>query len=148
MELEINAFQTRADIIIAKSLCEGFGLAVTGAGYHGKPRIVSRVGGLVAQVANGDGKHFAALVGGKPVFSREASIRMTGDWIVKLLNSPKLRTTMGSKAKQHVIKNFLPHRHLADYLRLFLELRGLKTAATLRTFSSSISRFDEPGPAT
>jgi trehalose synthase len=130
MELEINALQTRADIIIAKSLREGFGLAVTGAGFHGKPRIVSQVGGLAHQVASLNGHLLAALVGGAPQFSRQVSIEMTRDWIVKLLTTPDLRNSMGNNAKQHVIENFLPHRHLSDYLNLFLELRKAKQATT------------------
>lgn len=121
-ELEINAFQTRADIVVAKSLREGFGMTVTGAGYHGKPRIVSRVGGLPAQVTDRKGNHYALLAGGSSDFSREASISMTRDWMVRLLCSPPLRRSMGTKAKRHVIQNFLPHRHLNDYLNLFLEL--------------------------
>lgn len=130
MELEINALQTRADIIIAKSLREGFGLAVTGAGFHGKPRIVSQVGGLAHQVASITGPLLAALVGGAPQFSRQASIEMTRDWIVKLLTTPDLRDSMGNNARQHVIENFLPHRHLSDYLKLFLELRTAKQTTT------------------
>lgn len=119
MELEINVFQTRADIIVAKSLREGFGLTVTGAGYHGKPRIVSQVGGLPAQVSKGN----AVQVGGSPDFDREVSIAMTREWMVKLLRSPRLRKSMGAKAKRHVIRKFLPHRHLGDYFKLFLKLR-------------------------
>lgn len=124
MELELNALQTRADVIIAKSLREGFGLAVTGAGYHGKPRIVSQVGGLARQVANGNGHPLAAMVGGAPNFDREASIEMTCDWIVKLLTTPELAQAMGNSAKNSVIQNFLPHRHLSDYFNLFLELKS------------------------
>ncbi|MFQ5829660.1 MAG: glycosyltransferase, partial [Candidatus Methylomirabilia bacterium] len=118
-----NAFQTRADVIIAKSLREGFGLAVTGAGYHAKPRIVSQIGGLPAQVTDERGRAHAYLVGGTPHFSREASVSMTRDWLVKLLSTPRLRRALGEGAKRHVIRAFLPHRHLADYLTLFLELR-------------------------
>jgi trehalose synthase len=147
MELEINAFQTRADIIIAKSLREGFGLTVTGAGYHGKPRIVSHVGGLPVQVTDGDGKHTAALVGGAPEFTREASIDMTRDWIIKLLTTPKLRKAMGAKAKQHVIENFLPHRHLADYLKLFFELRSMKASLPPPAFSPDKVPTGDPRPA-
>jgi trehalose synthase len=123
MELELNALQTRADIIIAKSLREGFGLAVTGAGYHGKPRIVSQVGGLVRQVEDGNGNLLAAMVGGRPHFNREASIKMTRDWIFKLLTTPELCEAMGRSARKSVIQNFLPHRHLSDYFNLFLDLQ-------------------------
>jgi len=130
MELELNALQTRADIIIAKSLREGFGLAVTGAGYHGKPRIVSQVGGVAHQVADGNGDLLAAMVGGTPHFNREASIEMTRDWIVKLLTTPSLSEAMGRSAKQSVIQNFLPHRHLRDYFNLFLELQSARSRIT------------------
>ncbi|MFQ5897303.1 MAG: glycosyltransferase [Candidatus Methylomirabilia bacterium] len=124
VDLELNAFQTRADVIIAKSIREGFGLAVTGAGYHGKPRIVSQVGGLPVQVIDGQGRVHACLVGGTPHFTREASISMTRDCLIELLSSPRLRTSMGTGARRHVIRAFLPHRHLEDYFALFLELRS------------------------
>ncbi len=129
-ELELNALQTRADVIIAKSLREGFGLAVTGAGYHGKPRIVSQVGGIARQVANGNGHPLAAMVGGTPNFNREASIEMTRDWIVKLLTTPGLAEAMGSSARKSVVQNFLPHRHLSDYFNLFLELQNGRSILT------------------
>ena len=48
---------------------------------------------------------------------------MTREWMVKLLRSPRLRKSMGAKAKRHVIRKFLPHRHLGDYFKLFLKLR-------------------------
>jgi trehalose synthase len=134
LDLEINAFQSRADVIIAKSLKEGFGLATTGAGYHGKPRIVSEVGGLRAQVMDERGRVQACLVGGRPTFTREASIRMTRDWLVALLSRPGLARALGRRARRHVMRAFLPHRHLEDYLRLFLDLAvrrpGLAPAAT------------------
>ncbi|MCZ6624878.1 MAG: hypothetical protein O7B35_11715, partial [Deltaproteobacteria bacterium] len=62
-------------------------------------------------------------VGGAPGFSREASIAMSRDWMVKLLCSARLRRSMGARAKRHVMRNFLPHRHLEDYFKLFLDLR-------------------------
>ena len=140
MELEINAFQTRADIIVAKSLREGFGLTVAGAGYHGKPRIVSHVGGLAAQMIDRGGKVHGCLVGGSPEFNRQVSIEMTRDWIVKLLCSVRLRRTMGTTAKRHVIRHFLPHRHLQDYFRLFLDLK-LGKISLKDTFSLDLFRL-------
>lgn len=137
MELEINAFQTRADVIIAKSLREGFGMAVTGAGYHGKPRIVSEVGGIPAQVKDANGNQYAVLCGRASEFSRETSITMARDAIAQLLSSAALRRSLGAKARRHVVRNFLPQRHLEDYLKLFLELRQKRLA----------SFADEPAPA-
>ncbi|MFQ5946684.1 MAG: glycosyltransferase [Anaerolineae bacterium] len=134
-ELEVNAFQTRADVIVAKSVREGFGLAVTGAGFHGKPRIVSQIGGLPSQVVDEQSRVHACLVGGAPHFNREVSISMTRDWLIKLLSTPRLRAALGAGARRHVIRAFLPHRHLQDYFSLFLDLRsGLRLNAELATY--------------
>lgn len=140
MELEINAFQTRADIIVAKSIREGFGLSVAGAGYHGKARIVSEIGGLSVQVRDEFGNLYACPVGGRD-FNREASVTMTADWLVKLLSSRPLRSLLGARAREHVIRNFLPHRHLEDYFRLFLELRSVKRA----TMAAGYRPYGEDG---
>ena len=140
LELEVNAFQTRADVLIAKSLREGFGLTVTGAGYHGKPRIVSQVGGIPTQVTDANGDVYACLVGGEPRFSREASIRMTTEWIVTLLTTPEMRRELGERARGHVIDHFLPHRHLEDYFQLFLDLR-----AQHEKWERAVSAAAQPG---
>ena len=42
----VNALQRRADVVVQKSLAEGFGLTVTEAMWKRRPLVASRVGGI------------------------------------------------------------------------------------------------------
>lgn len=108
---EVNAFQTAAEVVIQKSIREGFGLTVTEALWKGKPVIGGNVGGIPLQVIEGET--------GFLVESVEECARRA----LALLRQPELAKEMGEKAREHVRRNFLSPRHLRDYLRLFLELR-------------------------
>ena len=48
--IEVNAFQTAADIVLQKSLREGFGLTVAEALWKGTPVIGGNVGGIRLQI--------------------------------------------------------------------------------------------------
>src|SRR5512133_1598443 len=52
--VEVNAFQVHSSALIQKSVREGFGLTVTEAIWKGKPTVASRVGGIVAQIQDGE----------------------------------------------------------------------------------------------
>lgn len=103
---EINALQRGADIIVQKSLREGFALTVTEAMWKGKPVVGAAVGGIKLQVKDG--------ITGFLV----RSIEETAERIVFLLRNPDLGKEMGELGKEQVRKNFLITRHLRDYLRL------------------------------
>lgn len=109
---EVNAFQTAGDVIIQKSTREGFGLVVTEALWKGKSVIGGNVGGIPLQVLDGE---TGFLVD---------SVEACGERMVYLLQRPDEAERMGVAAREHVRKNFLSTRHLADYLRLFNEIRG------------------------
>ena len=49
--IEVNAFQSQADVVIQKSTREGFGLTVSEALWKGRPFIGGDVGGIPLQVA-------------------------------------------------------------------------------------------------
>ena len=51
-DIEINALQQAATVIMQKSIKEGFGLTVTEALWKGKPVVASAVGGIQLQVKN------------------------------------------------------------------------------------------------
>ncbi|MEJ2738368.1 MAG: glycosyltransferase, partial [Dehalococcoidia bacterium] len=51
-DLEINALQRAATIIMQKSLKEGFGLTISEALWKGKPVVASAVGGIPLQIKN------------------------------------------------------------------------------------------------
>ncbi len=106
----VNALQTRAAVIVQKSLREGFGLTVAEAMWKGTPVIGGNVGGIRYQIDDG--------VNGFLV----SSIEETAERVVELINDKELRNEMGSKARETVRKNFLLTRYLEQYLDLFSEL--------------------------
>ena len=105
-DLEINALQRAATIILQKSIKEGFGVAVAEAMWKGKPVIGSMAGGITAQIVDG--------VTGYTVHSVEG----TAFRARYLLNNPGVIQRMGGAAREHVRRNFFVTRHLRDYLTL------------------------------
>jgi trehalose synthase len=104
--LEINALQRAATIVLQKSLREGFGLTVAEAMWKGKPVIGSSAGGITAQVVYG--------VTGFTVNSMEgAAFR-----IHHLLDNPDVMTKIGEDGKEYVRQNFLITRNLGEWLAL------------------------------
>lgn len=106
----INAFQTVSDVIIQKSIREGFGLTVTEAMWKAKAVIGGRVGGIKYQIE--DDKS-GILVSDVSECSRA---------IVELIQDHKLRSKLGKKAKERVRENFLMPRKVLDWLLVFKEL--------------------------
>src|SRR2546423_14386798 len=52
--IEVNAFQSQADVVIQKSTREGFGLTVSEALWKARPFIGGDVGGIPLQVKDGE----------------------------------------------------------------------------------------------
>ena len=107
--IEVNAFQSIADVVIQKSIREGFGLVVAEALWKARPLVASRVGGIPMQVTAGGG----ILIDTIP----EAAAAC-----VKLLRDPKFAREMGRRGKEHVREHYLIPRQLRDDLRLFAKL--------------------------
>lgn len=109
----INALQRAADLVVQKSVREGFGLTVTEAMWKKKPVIGGDVGGIRLQVVN----HFTGFLVRTP---EGAALRMR-----YLLRKRERLRTMGRLAREHVRAHFLLTRHLRDYLALLIGvLRG------------------------
>ena len=51
--VQINAFQRAADVVMQKSLREGFGLTVSGGLWKGRPVVGGRCGGITLQIEDG-----------------------------------------------------------------------------------------------
>src|SRR5262249_8654098 len=49
----VNALQRRSDVVVQKSLAEGFGLTVTEAMWKSRPVVAGRVGGIQDQIDDG-----------------------------------------------------------------------------------------------
>jgi trehalose synthase len=111
-DVEINALQRASDIVLQKSLREGFGLTVAEGLWKAKPVVASAVGGIPLQIAH---KYSGVLT---------HSIEGTAYWIKQLLSEPEYAARLGKNGRDHVMTNFLITRHLKDYLLLFLSLNG------------------------
>ncbi|NPV58044.1 MAG: glycosyltransferase [Actinobacteria bacterium] len=105
--VEVSAFQAMADVVLQKSLREGFGLTVTEAMWKRKPVVAGGVGGILLQVDDG--------VNGFLVDSTEEA----AEKVSLLLESPATAQRMGEAGHDKVRRNFLSTRHLRDYLRFF-----------------------------
>jgi trehalose synthase len=105
--IEVNAFQSQADVVIQKSTREGFGLTVSEALWKGRPFIGGDVGGIPLQVQDG--------ATGFLVSSPE----QCADRAVRVLREPDLGKQLGRAGKEHVRKHFLTPRLLLDWLKIF-----------------------------
>jgi len=104
----VNALQRTSQVIIQKSIKEGFGLTVTEALWKGKPVVASNVGGITLQIKDGENGFLVAPYDVKGFAER----------IIKILQNPDLAEEMGKKGKETVRENFLITRLLSDYLDL------------------------------
>ena len=108
--IEVNAFQSQAEVVIQKSTREGFGLTVTEALWKARPFIGGDVGGIPLQVQDG--------VTGFLVSSPEECAKRA----LKILREPELGKQLGRAGKEHVRRHFLTPRLLRDWLRVFSAL--------------------------
>ena len=108
--IEVNAFQSLADVLIQKSTREGFGLTVSEALWKARPFIGGDVGGIPLQVADG--------VTGYLVSTPEACAERA----LGILQDPGLGRALGRAGKEHVRTHFLTPRYLRDYLKIFSEV--------------------------
>ena len=109
-DLEINALQRVAAIILQKSLREGFGLTVSEGMWKGKPVIGGAVGGIPMQIIDGFNGFLVHSVEGAAFRARQ------------LLNNPEMARDMGERAREHVRSNFLMTRQIRDYLSVWYSL--------------------------
>jgi trehalose synthase len=110
--VEINAFQSHADVVLQKSTREGFGLTVTEALWKGRPTIGGAVGGIPLQIEDGETGYL--------VSSAEECARRCLD----VLAEPEKHHGMALRGKEHVRREFLTPRLLRDDLRLIAGLLG------------------------
>jgi trehalose synthase len=110
--IEVNAFQSHADVVIQKSTREGFGLTVSEAIWKARPFIGGNVGGIPLQVYDGESGFLVS------------SVEECADRSLRILNDPQLAKDLGRRGKEHVRKNFLTPRLLRDWLAIFTGLLG------------------------
>lgn len=104
--VEVNAFQRLSDVIIQKSLREGFGLVVSEALWKGTPVVAERAGGIPLQMADG--------TGGILVDTVEECANAT----LSLLNDRERAKSLGRKGHEQVKQQFLIPRLVLNELDL------------------------------
>jgi trehalose synthase len=107
--IEVNAFQSQADVMIQKSTREGFGLTVSEALWKARPFIGGDVGGIPLQVQDGETGYLVS------------SPEECADRALRILQEPDLGKRLGRSGKEHVRKHFLTPRLLRDWLRIFTQ---------------------------
>ena len=119
----VNTFQSKATVVLQKSLREGFALTVSEALWKATPVIATRIGGIPLQVVD-DYNGYLVEPYSYGVFDevREKHINDTAEKIVSILSDEQKARKMSENAKKHVMENFLVTRHVKDYLQLFIKL--------------------------
>ncbi len=107
---EINAFQRVSDVVLQKSIREGFALTVSEALWKAKPVVGSAVGGIPLQIKH---KYSGILCN---------TVEGAAFYIKQLLSAPEYAKRLGENGREHIRQNFLLTRHLKEYLLLFLSL--------------------------
>jgi trehalose synthase len=114
--VEVNAFQVHSAAVIQKSIREGFGLTVTEALWKTRPVVASRVGGIVAQIQDGE----TGWLVNSPEECAKACLEILAD--------PPGARQRALRGKEFVRRNFLMPRLLRDWLVLMNLLDGNDTA--------------------
>jgi len=113
-DLEVNAFQRLSDVVVQKSVREGFGLVVTEAMWKGQAVVGGAAGGIPLQITDGQTGFLVR------------SVEECAEKVIYLLRNREEAAQMGARAKEHVRSNFLVPRHLKDYLQLFKRLSSAR----------------------
>ena len=108
----VNALQRHADVIVKKSLEEGFGLGVTEALWKRRAVVASDVGGHRDQIKH---QHNGLLVD-------PTDPRSFGHAIAELLADPARASALGDAGHDVVEQHFLHSRQLAEWDELLAAL--------------------------
>ena len=108
---EVNAFQTAADLVLQKSLREGFGLTVAEALWKGTPVIGGAVGGIRLQIEDGVSGYLVETV------------EQCAERALTLLRNPALAHDFAGVGREKVRREFLVTGNVLAYLRLLHKLQ-------------------------
>jgi trehalose synthase len=109
----VNALQRRADVVVQKSIAEGFGLTVAEAMWKARPVVATRIGGIQDQIAHDEN----GILLDDPF-----DLEVYGAEVVGLLTAPDRARALGLEAQHRVRDRFLAVRSLIQYLDLMERL--------------------------
>lgn len=114
--MEVNVFQRSSEVVVQKSLREGFGLIVSETLWKGTAMVAGNTGGIPIQMPPG--------TGGFLVDPHDEE--MMAERVCELMNDPKLREELGASGREVVREKFLITRYVLDELELVADLLGEK----------------------
>lgn len=110
--IQVNAFQHLSNVVVQKSIREGFGLVVSESLWKGTPVVAGRTGGIPLQMQGGAGEFLVDSVQG---CARRAV------WLLRHRDEAK---ELAARGRELVRRRFLLIRLITDELRLYAELLG------------------------
>jgi trehalose synthase len=110
--MEVNIFQRGCDVVIQKSLREGFGLVVSEALWKEKPVVAGRAGGIPLQFPPGFARYLVDSVEGCAV------------QVIHLLQHLGEQGAFGRAGREHIRRQFLLPRLVYEELQLIKEVLG------------------------
>ena len=105
-DMEVNVVQRCVDVVVQKSIKEGFGLVVAEALWKSKPVVGGRVGGIPMQIPDGYERFLTD------------SVEDCAEKLVALLRDAEARRQFGEAGHAWVRQRFLLPRLVRDDLRL------------------------------
>jgi trehalose synthase len=109
----VNALQRHADVVVQKSLAEGFGLTVAEAMWKSRPLVASRVGGIGDQIEDGTS---GVLI------DDPHDLRTFGEAVVSLLTNEPRAKALGREARLRILDRYIAPRHLMEQAELISSL--------------------------
>ncbi len=106
--LVVNALQRQAEVVVQKSLAEGFGLTVAEAMWKQRPVVGSRVGGIGDQIVDGR----------SGLFVDPTDLQAFGGAVSSLIRDAGFAQAIGHAARHRVRARFLPPHFLGAHLEL------------------------------
>ena len=108
--MEVNAFQRASDVIVQKSIREGFGRVVAEALWKETPVVAGNAGGIPSQMTGNLSDYLVD------------SVEDCAAKIVHLIKNPETAEELGREGREIVRRNFLLPRYARDELKLIKSL--------------------------
>ena len=127
----MNAFQSQSDVVLQKSIREGFGLTVAEALWKGRPTIGGNVGGIPLQIVDGEDGYLVVLARGG------------GQALIEILQDPELGRSARPRrqgAHARALPDPAPAARLAADLHRARRSEPAALAATTRRRACLIQR--------
>ncbi|MGA7668976.1 MAG: glycosyltransferase [Nitrolancea sp.] len=109
---EVNVFQRQSDVVLQKSIREGFGLIVSETLWKGTPMVAGNTGGIPMQMPAGAGGYLVDPLDEEEMARKALCLLKDGEGAAEL----------GRRGKEHIRQHFLITRMIEQELELLSSL--------------------------